>query len=181
MASEDNERKRLKINPGRNQHRSKMKQRNDDSRQLSHVDLKGDATMVDVGNKQIQKRTAMAEGWIRMAAETIRSIREDQLKKGNVLAVSRVAGIQAAKATPSLIPLCHTLPLDTVRIDFELGKEWMRATCIVSCQARTGVEMEALTGVTVALLTVYDMCKAIDKGMVLDQIRLIEKRKEDLP
>jgi cyclic pyranopterin phosphate synthase len=102
------------------------------------------------------------------------------VKKGNVLAVARIAGIQAAKATPSLIPLCHQLPLDSVGIDFEYQNEGIRVTCRVTCQAKTGVEMEALTGTTVALLTIYDMCKSIDKGMRLEQIRLDQKLKEDL-
>jgi cyclic pyranopterin phosphate synthase len=148
---------------------------------LSHIDKKGDARMVDVGDKKIVHRTARARGLIRMAAPTIQAIREDQVKKGNVLAVSRIAGIQAAKGTPDLIPLCHNLPLDAVHIDFEFSDEGIIASCEVSCQARTGVEMEALTGVSVALLTVYDMCKALDRQMVMDQIRLVHKIKEDLP
>ena len=148
--------------------------------QLSHINKQGDAHMVDVGSKKIQKRSARASGKIRLAATTIESIRDDQIKKGNVLAVARIAGIQAAKATSSLIPLCHILPLDAVNINFEFQNDGLLATCDVSCQSRTGVEMEALTGVSVALLTVYDMCKAIDKEMILDQIRLINKQKEDL-
>ncbi len=148
---------------------------------LSHIDKKGDARMVDVGNKKIAHRTARASGLIRMEAATVRAIRKDQVKKGNVLAVARIAGIQAAKGTPDLIPLCHILPLDAVHIDFEFCDEGIIASCEVSCQARTGVEMEALTGVSVALLTIYDMCKSLDKQMVLDQIRLIQKIKEDLP
>lgn len=136
--------------------------------------------MVDIGGKTIQIRTAEANGRIRMAAGTMEAIREDQVQKGKVLTVARIAGIQAVKATSSLIPLCHSLPLDSIRIDFKFQEEGVCATCRVSCQARTGVEMEALTGVSVALLTVYDMCKAIDKEMILDQIRLIHKKKEDL-
>ena len=135
--------------------------------------------MVDVGTKPIQKRTAVASGMIRMAAGTLAAIREDRVKKGNVLAVARIAGIQAAKATSGLIPLCHQLPLDSVQIDFTLSDEGVLATCTVSCQARTGVEMEALTGTSLALLTIYDMCKAIDKRMILEQIRLADKKKED--
>ncbi len=149
-------------------------------KQLSHVDQQGDARMVDVGNKKIQRRTACASGQIHLAEHTLQSIREDQVKKGNVLAVARVAGIQAAKATSGLIPMCHPLPLDSIRVDFEYKDRGLKATCTVSCQARTGVEMEALTGVSVALLTVYDMCKAIDKEMFLDQITLFKKQKEDL-
>lgn len=147
---------------------------------LSHVDQQGNAHMVDVGSKKVQRRKAEASGMIHMAAKTVEAIKDDQVKKGNVLAVARVAGIQAAKSTSSLIPLCHILPLDAVRIDFEFRNDAILATCEVACQARTGVEMEALTGVSVALLTVYDMCKAIDKEMILDQIKLINKQKEDL-
>lgn len=144
------------------------------------MDKQGDARMVDVGGKKIQKRTAEASGLIRMSAPAMQAIREDQVKKGNVLATARVAGIQAAKATSALIPLCHPLPLDSVRIEFEFIDEGVRATCTVSCRARTGVEMEALTGTSVALLSVYDMCKAIDKGMSMDQVTLLRKEKEDL-
>lgn len=165
----------------RDQFEAKMKERKENSSALTHVDAKGNATMVDVGGKKIQKRTAKASGLIRMTADTLQAIRQDQVRKGDVLAVARVAGIQAAKATPSLIPLCHILPLDAVRIDFELLVEGIQVTCTVSCQARTGVEMEALTGVSVALLTIYDMCKAIDRGMILDGIKLDDKRKEELP
>lgn len=136
--------------------------------------------MVDVGQKKVQKRIAEATGLIRLSGPTMQAIRSDRVGKGNVLGVARIAGIQAAKATPSLIPLCHILPLDSVGIDLEFRKEGIEATCRVSCQARTGVEMEALTGVSVALLTVYDMCKAIDKGMILQDIRLIKKVKEDV-
>jgi cyclic pyranopterin phosphate synthase len=157
-----------------------MNDMGDREMKLSHVDPQGNAIMVDVSSKKIVKRTAMATGLIRMAAETMQAIRDDHVKKGNVLAVARIAGIQATKATPALIPLCHILPLDSVRIDFEFCDEGVMATCRVNCQARTGVEMEALTGVSVALLTVYDMCKAMDKGMILDHIRLIHKQKEDL-
>jgi cyclic pyranopterin phosphate synthase len=152
----------------------------DQRKQLSHVDAAGDARMVDVGKKPVQRRTAQAAGLIRMNPETLQAVKDDRIKKGNVLAVARVAGIQAAKATPSLIPLCHHLPLDLVRIDFEISEYGIEAVCTVSCQARTGVEMEALTGASVALLTVYDMCKAIDKGMVIDQVRLVSKVKEEI-
>jgi cyclic pyranopterin phosphate synthase len=151
----------------------------DQTKQLSHVDTAGNARMVDVGSKPVQKRTASASGLIRMEAHTVAAIREDRVKKGNVLAVARIAGIQAAKATSGLIPLCHQLPLDSVQIEFTLGEEGVKVTCTVSCQARTGVEMEALTGTSLALLTIYDMCKAIDKSMSLEQVRLLHKRKED--
>jgi cyclic pyranopterin phosphate synthase len=149
-------------------------------KQLSHVDEKGETRMVDVGAKRIQKRTARASGLIRMSPATLAAIREDQVKKGNVLAAARIAGIQAAKSTSALIPLCHPLPLDSVQVDFEYQEEGVLASCTVRCQARTGVEMEALSGCTVALLTIYDMCKAMDKGMCLEQIKLLHKEKEDL-
>lgn len=157
-----------------------MIDKGEDNKQLSHIDKRGDARMVDVGNKVKQRRTAQASGLIRMAAGTMEAIREDQVKKGNVLAVARVAGIQAAKACSSLIPMCHPLPLDSISVDFEFLADGIQASCTVSCQARTGVEMEALTGVSLALLTIYDMCKAIDKGMILDQITLLKKQKEDV-
>jgi cyclic pyranopterin phosphate synthase len=158
-----------------------MNDQGEHDKHLSHIDKQGNARMVDVGNKKIQKRTARASGMIHMAADTMQAIRDDQVRKGNVLAVARVAGIQAAKANSSLIPMCHPLALDSIRVDFEFHDDGIVATCHVSCQARTGVEMEALTGVSITLLTIYDMCKAIDKGMILDQIRLIHKQKEDLP
>lgn len=146
---------------------------------LSHVDVKGNARMIDVGAKKIQKRKARASGRIRMSAATLEAVRKDQVKKGNVLAAARIAGIQAAKGTSNLIPLCHPLPLDSVEIDFDLLDDCIQASCFVSCQARTGVEMEALTGVSISLLTIYDMCKAMDKAMILEQVRLVLKEKED--
>ena len=157
-----------------------MSEREEYKQQLSHVDEQGNARMVDVGGKKIQKRTARASGFIRMETATMEAIRQDRIKKGNVLAVARIAGIQAAKSTPALIPLCHPLPLDSVTIDFEFRGEGIQASCTVSCQSRTGVEMEALTGTTIALLAIYDMCKAIDKGMVMEQVSLVHKTKEDL-
>jgi cyclic pyranopterin phosphate synthase len=147
---------------------------------LSHTDREGKARMVDVGEKPPMKRMAEASGRIRMSGETLRAIRENQLKKGDVLSVAQVAGIQAAKSTASLIPLCHTLPLEHVSLDFEMEPEGIRAQCRVRCTGKTGVEMEALSGVTVALLTIYDMCKAIDKEMQLEEIRLTKKEKEEL-
>lgn len=146
---------------------------------LSHLDGKGNARMVDVGAKKVQRRRARASGVIRMSATTARAIREDQIKKGNVLATARIAGIQAAKATSGLIPLCHPIPLDAVEVDFDFLDDGLAVSCTVHCQARTGVEMEALTGTSVALLTVYDMCKAIDRDMVLEQVKLQYKEKED--
>ena len=157
-----------------------MSERKKEKGHMSHVDDKGNARMVDVGAKKIQNRRAVAGGLIRMSADTIKAIREDQVKKGNVLAAARIAGIQAAKSTSNLIPLCHPLPLDSIRVDFEFPGEGVQVSCTVSCQARTGVEMEALTGTAMALLTIYDMCKSIDRGMSLEQVRLLQKEKEDL-
>ena len=136
--------------------------------------------MVHVGEKAPQKRMAEASGMIRMSGETLKGIRENMVKKGDVLTVAQIAGIQAAKATSSLIPLCHSLALDHVSLDFSMEGKGVRARCRVRCEGRTGVEMEALSGVTVALLTIYDMCKAIDKEMELGGIRLVRKEKEDI-
>jgi cyclic pyranopterin phosphate synthase len=145
---------------------------------FSHLDAEGTARMVDVGHKPVQRRTAVAAGFIACAPETVRSLRDRALPKGDVLTVARIAGIQAAKATDRLIPLCHGLPLEKVDIDFEVQDDGVaiRATSITS--AKTGVEMEALTAVSVAALTIYDMCKAVDKGMVIGDIRVVEKIKE---
>ncbi len=147
---------------------------------LSHVDDEGRARMVDVGNKPPQHRLARAEGAITIAAETVAAIRENQIKKGDVLTVAQIAGIQAAKRTAELIPLCHPLDLNHVDVQLRLGEGVVTAVSKVRCTGRTGVEMEALTAVSVALLTVYDMCKAVDKDMRIGEIRLIEKTKRDI-
>ena len=147
---------------------------------LTHTDGEGKARMVNVGEKAPQKRMAEASGTIRMSGKTLKAIRENLVQKGDVLSVAQIAGIQAAKAASSLIPLCHPLALDHVSLNFRLDGNEVRACCKVRCHGRTGVEMEALSGVTVALLTIYDMCKAIDKEMVLDGIRLVRKEKEDI-
>jgi cyclic pyranopterin phosphate synthase len=149
-------------------------------KQLTHTDRDGKARMVNIGDKAPQKRMAEASGIIRMSRDTIRAIRENQVKKGDVLTVAQIAGIQAAKSTSLLIPLCHALTLDHVSLEFSLEEDGVRANCKVRCQGRTGVEMEALSGVSVALLTIYDMCKAIDKEMELEGIRLVKKEKEDV-
>jgi cyclic pyranopterin phosphate synthase len=154
------------------------------NKKLSHLDSAGRARMVDVGAKSVTSRRAVAEGFVLLLPETVRAIAEERVPKGEVLAVARVAGIMAAKRTGELIPLCHPLPVESVGVDFDLpsiepdnGEERVRlrvkATATIS--AKTGVEMEALTAVTVAALTIYDMCKAIDKGMVIEGVRLIEK------
>ena len=144
---------------------------------LSHVNKKGEARMVDVGSKPVVARVAVAEATLVCKAATIRLLKKQALPKGDVLAVARVAGIQAAKQTAGLIPLCHVLPLDAVEVEFVVKPRGVKVTCTVRTHARTGVEMEALTGVTVAALTLYDMGKAVDKGMRVDGVRVVEKRK----
>lgn len=144
--------------------------------ELSHFDEQGASRMVDVGGKPPTSRRARASGLVRMAPATLARIRSGQLSKGDVLEVARLAGIMAAKQTAALIPLCHTLPLDSVTISYSFADETAVAIeAEVSVTARTGVEMEALTAVSVAALTIYDMCKSIDRGMVIERIRLEEK------
>ena len=145
--------------------------------EFSHLDASGAARMVDVGPKPEQRRFACAEGFVRCRAETIAALREKALPKGDVLTVAKIAGIQAAKRTDALIPLCHSLPLDAVEIFFEIESSAVRIVAEVSTTAKTGVEMEALTAVSVAALTIYDMCKAVDKGMVIADIRVTKKVK----
>src|SRR5688572_16903952 len=150
---------------------------------LTHLDASGKAKMVDVGAKPVTAREAMAEGFITLAAETIRAIAEERVPKGEVLGTARVAGILAAKRCGELIPLCHPLPVESVEVDFDVpelepdGQEPVRllVKAVARITAKTGVEMEALTAVSVAALTVYDMCKAIDKTMVIGDIRLLSK------
>jgi len=134
--------------------------------------------MVDVGAKPEQRRLARAEGAVRCRRETIAALRAQALPKGDVLTVAQIAGIQAAKRTDELIPLCHSLPLNAVHVSFQVEDETIRIYAEASTTAKTGVEMEALTAVSVAALTIYDMCKAIDKEMVIGEIRVTEKRKK---
>ena len=134
--------------------------------------------MVDVSAKPLSKRRAVARGTIRLQRETLDLIARDQIAKGNVFATARIAGIQAAKQTAQLIPLCHTLPLAQVTIDIVPFKDGVEVKCTAQTIARTGVEMEALVGVTVALLTIYDMCKAVDKQMSITEVHLVEKTKQ---
>lgn len=148
---------------------------------LTHLDNEGSAIMVDVGHKPPQARIARAAGRIRMAKATLELIRNDKIKKGSVLTITEIAGIQAAKRTSDLIPLCHPLPITKIRVKAMLQKDAVTVTSEVACVGKTGVEMEALTAVSVALLTVYDMCKAVDKNMVLEEVKLLEKTKTDLP
>jgi cyclic pyranopterin phosphate synthase len=145
---------------------------------LTHFDERGAARMVDVAAKPETHRVAVAAGAIRMRPETLAIVRSGTAKKGDVLGVARIAAIQAAKRTSELIPLCHPVPLTSVEIDFSVDEAGSRIECraTVECTARTGVEMEALTAVQVALLTIYDMCKAVDRGMVMESTRLMEKR-----
>jgi len=148
--------------------------------ELSHTDETGRAKMVDVGPKTPQRRRARARGTIVLRGDTLRLIRENQVKKGDVLTVAQIAGIQAAKRTGTLIPLCHPLTLDVVDVQLTLLDDGVLAESDVRCVGRTGVEMEALTAVSVALLTVYDMCKAVDKEMRIGDILLVAKEKEDV-
>ena len=145
--------------------------------QFTHIDTNGNAVMVDVGSKEITARSATAVGHISMSSECFSMVAQGQMKKGDVLGVAQVAGIMAAKRTSELIPLCHPLLTTHCVVEFELlpEKHQVSAACTVECRGQTGVEMEALTGVSVALLTVYDMCKAVDKGMVISNIHLQEK------
>jgi cyclic pyranopterin phosphate synthase len=146
-------------------------------RRLTHVGADGRAQMVDVSGKPLSTRTAIATGKIKLSCETLDLISSNQIAKGNVFATARIAGIQAAKQTAQLIPLCHTLPLSEVKIDIVTSSNGADVTCIARTIAQTGVEMEALTGVCVALLTIYDMCKAVDKDMQMSSIRLVNKTK----
>ena len=147
---------------------------------LSHVDEEGKARMKDVSGKENQYREARAGGFILLGKETITLVKENRMKKGDVLTVAEIAGIQAAKKTHELIPLCHPLQLSNVKVRAELNEKGVAVYSTVSCIGRTGVEMEALTAVSVALLTVYDMCKAVDKNMKIGEIVLLEKKKRDV-
>lgn len=148
--------------------------------ELSHIDKNGKANMVDVGHKPNQIREASAKGFIRLQPETLKLIRENQMKKGDVLIIAEIAGIQAAKRTPELIPLCHTLMLTKVDVKATLCDDGVEVISYAKCIGQTGVEMEALTAASVALLTVYDMCKAVDKNMSIEHVELIVKTKKDI-
>ena len=146
-------------------------------KKLTHIDFDGRAQMVDVSGKSLSKRRAVARGRIRLQRETLNLIASDQIAKGNVFATARIAGIQAAKQTAQLIPLCHTLPLGKVDVDIVASQDGAEVKCTAQTIAQTGVEMEALVGVTVALLTIYDMCKAVDKHMIVSDVQLLQKTK----
>ncbi len=148
--------------------------------ELSHVDDGGRARMVDVSGKPVQRRRAVARGEIKVSQKTLALIRENSIKKGDVLTVAQIAGITAAKKCGDLIPLCHPLGLDNVDVQLTIKDTGIEAVGTAVCTGNTGVEIEALTAVSVALLAVYDMCKAVDKEMVIGEIKLIEKVKEDV-
>ena len=143
--------------------------------ELTHLDAAGNARMVDVGGKVETRRVAVATGLIRMSPAALAAIRDGEVPKGDVLAAARIAGIMAAKKTAELIPLCHPLALDAVAVDFAFEASALRATATASLSGRTGVEMEAMIATSIALLTVYDMAKAIDKAMVISEVRLLCK------
>ncbi len=147
---------------------------------FSHIDSKGKVKMVDVSGKPVSKRTAVAAGSIRMAAATVIRLREGTLKKGDALATARIAGIMGAKRASDLIPLCHPLPIDDIAVRLELKEEAVEIEATVISTARTGVEMEALTAVSVTALALYDMCKAVDKGMIIENVALRSKTKENV-
>jgi cyclic pyranopterin monophosphate synthase len=143
--------------------------------ELTHVDPNGDAHMVDIGAKPITRRRATAEGFVKCSPALIEAIRLNQVKKGDVLAVARIAGIMAAKRVDELIPLCHTLPVEHTKVDLQLHDDGIRIETAVSTTSKTGVEMEAITAASIAALTIIDMGKAIDKGMVIESIRVLTK------
>lgn len=147
-------------------------------KKLSHTDKNGKANMVDVGSKPDQVRIAIAEGNIILQTETLKLISDNQMKKGDVLTVAEIAGIQAAKRTSELIPLCHNIELNKVSVKATQTKKGINIVSEAKCTGKTGVEMEALTATSVALLTIYDMCKAVDKSMVINEIKLVKKTKE---
>jgi len=144
---------------------------------LTHFDAAGNAHMVDVADKTVTHRVAVARGTIRMLPATLALVREGTAKKGDVIGVARIAAIQGAKRTADLVPLCHPLPITRVAVDFDVDEaaSAVHCTATVECDGKTGVEMEALTAVQIGLLTVYDMCKAVDRGMVIGNVRLLEK------
>ncbi|MFQ5737412.1 MAG: cyclic pyranopterin monophosphate synthase MoaC [Acidobacteriota bacterium] len=148
---------------------------------LTHLDSRGRARMVDIGEKPLVKRWARAEGKLFVSPSTLELVARAALPKGNPFEAARIAGIQAAKETSRLIPLCHTLSLDYVDVEIEVAESAFQIRSSVACRWATGVEMEALTAVTVAALALYDMCKAVDKGMRLGEVRLVEKAKGEEP
>ncbi|MEI7663370.1 MAG: cyclic pyranopterin monophosphate synthase MoaC [Bacteroidota bacterium] len=147
---------------------------------LSHVDEQGKANMVDVSGKPVQLRTARACGHISLGSETLGLIRDNRMKKGDVLTIAEIAGIQGGKRTSDLIPLCHPLAITRIGVTAIMDNTGVQVESMARCTGQTGIEMEALTAVSVALLTIYDMCKAVDKEMVIGEIRLVEKTREEI-
>ncbi len=148
--------------------------------EFTHIDKSGKANMVDVGHKIIQKRTARATGFIRLQTQTIKLIQDNEMKKGDVLTISEIAGIQGGKRTSELIPLCHPLQITKLDVKASLEENGVRIYSEARCNGQTGIEMEALTAINIALLTIYDMCKAVDKTMIIENVQLLEKTKTDL-
>ncbi|MCX7991451.1 MAG: cyclic pyranopterin monophosphate synthase MoaC [Proteobacteria bacterium] len=144
---------------------------------ITHLNKKGEATMVDLSGKSVTKRTAVAKGVVKMKKDTLSLVLKEGVKKGDVLAVARIAGIMAGKKTPELIPLCHPIFIESIEIDFNIDekKGQIEVFSKVSCEQKTGVEMEAMTAVTIACLTIYDMCKGVDKSIEIKEIVLLEK------
>jgi len=147
-------------------------------KEFSHTDKSGKASMVDVSSKPDQLRTATAKGFISLSEDTVRLIRDNEMKKGDVLTVAQVAGIQGGKNTSLLIPLCHPLQISKIDVKTEIRDNGVMVESFARCTGKTGIEMEALTACSVALLTIYDMCKAVDKNMVISEISLVEKTKQ---
>ena len=155
----------------------KVKGKRKNKMKLTHVDKKGKAQMVDVSKKPRVRRTAIAKGKIKLKTETIRQLKKGLLKKGDALSVAKIAGILGAKKTSDLIPLCHNIEIDNIDLNFKIVKDGIDIEAKVVCTDKTGIEMEALTAVSIAALTIYDMCKAVDKKMEIGQIRLVKKTK----
>ena len=147
---------------------------------LTHLDASGKANMVDVSDKKVMHREARASGMILMQKKTIEAIEKNLMKKGDVLSVARIAAISGAKKTFDLIPLCHNIPIDKIDVSFKIEEDRIRILSRAKCDAKTGIEMEALTAVSIAALTIYDMCKAVDKTMVITDIKLEEKLKNEI-
>lgn len=149
-------------------------------KKLTHTDSKGKANMVDISSKKDQIRTAVATGFISLQPETLELIKDNKLKKGDVFSIAEIAGIMGGKKTSELIPLCHNINIDKIDVRADIVDNGVNITATAKCIGKTGIEMEVLTAVSIALLTIYDMCKAVDKQMVINQIRLVEKNKTDI-
>jgi molybdenum cofactor biosynthesis protein MoaC len=147
---------------------------------LTHVNRKGEAEMVDIGDKKVTRRTATASGSIYLQPATIEAVKNNQVKKGDVLSCARIAAISGAKKTSDLIPLCHNIPINKIDVTFEIKEDRVDIKAKASCDAKTGIEMEALTAVSIAALTIYDMLKAMDKQMTISDIKLVEKTKNEI-